>query len=106
MERCGVIFERSDGQWFIVEVPNRARDPWNDFQINIPDVREIQLAPDEYRIVGVAHTHPNTTRKEPTPSDIEGIPKGLVGLVYHPASGSIIWYTCAGILDEQLKKED
>lgn len=99
MERCGVIFECLDGTWVIVEVPNRASDPWNDFQIDNADVHQIPLSPEEYRIVGIMHTHPNTTQKQPTPTDLAGVPDGMIGMVYHPSSGSIIWYTRAGTID-------
>lgn len=98
-ERCGVIVLRPDETTYVIEVPNRSDTPTDTFAIDVADVRAIRNPDPTHRLVGFMHTHPGHDAPHPSQTDIESIPDGFFGLVYHPVSGSIIWYTRNGVID-------
>lgn len=102
-ERCGVIIMRPDCTTYVMEVPNRSDDPRRHFIINRSDV-EVLDWPSSHKMVGVIHTHPFRGMRAASQHDIDSIPEGLVGMVYHPSSGSIVWYDRSGVILEKLKR--
>lgn len=102
-ERCGLIIMRSDCTTYVVEVPNRSDDPSRYFTMVKRDVDGIDIHPSE-RIVGVVHTHPFGFPRKPSPHDLASIREGWIGMVYHPSTGSTVWYDHNGIVQEQLKR--
>jgi len=103
VERCGVIFQRPDGKWYVVEVPNRAQDPSSGFIIWAGDVETLGV-PEDHVLVGPVHTHPARNAMMPSNHDLSAIPVGYVGLVYHPASASRVWYSSRGIIELDLRR--
>ena len=98
-ERCGIIVLRPDETTYVIEVPNRYETPADTFAIDVADIRAIPMQDQTHRLMGFVHTHPSHDAPHPSQADIESIPDGYVGLVYHPVSGSIIWYTRNGVID-------
>lgn len=103
VERCGVIVRRPDGSSYVVELPNRSDNPKSHFVASKTDARNLIL-PKEDLIIGVVHTHPFRAVRTASQHDIDSIPEGLIGMVYHPSSGSTVWYSRTGIVHEQLKR--
>jgi len=96
VERCGVIIV-TNGTPSVVEVPNHSPDPRNAFVISKKDV------PKE-RVIGIVHTHLKEQQRTPSGFDIQYIPEGLIGMVYHPNTKSVTWYASTGILHKELRK--
>ena len=99
-EQCGIILE-SDGparkRYDIVRVPNAHPDPKNHFAIRKRHVYEMKVF-SGYHVFGFVHTHLAHHPRRPSKHDIESQPPGMLGVVYHPESGSAIWYTHRGVL--------
>jgi proteasome lid subunit RPN8/RPN11 len=102
-ERCAIVFVRADCTTYIVEVPNRAEDKKRYFAIVKSDIDSIDSNQSD-TMIGVVHTHPYRFPRRPSMHDIASIREGLIGMVYHPSSGSIVWYDRKGIVQEQLKR--
>lgn len=100
-ERCGLIFQRDDGIYWVHEVPNRAERPKRFFRINKSDLQHIDT---EDVCVGVVHTHPFRAMRMASQKDVDSIPDGLVGMVYHPSTKSIVWYDSDGVIEDNLRK--
>lgn len=83
------------GRFFVisrlVEVPNRASNPREDFVVYTRDVNEVRksLVPPE-TVIGYGHTHP-ALMNVPSGNDLKGLPSGVIGAVF--CDGSIYWYT-------------
>jgi proteasome lid subunit RPN8/RPN11 len=103
LERCGVIVQKSDDSTYVVELPNRSNKPKLHFTMLKEDVRVLVL-PEGDIIIGVIHTHPYRSVRTASQHDIDSIPKGLVGMVYHPSTGSTTWYDHTGVLQHNLRK--
>lgn len=103
VEWCGVIVRRPDESTYIIEMPNRAPDQTRHFIIATKDVKKL-VAPDGDLIIGVVHTHPFRSIKVPSQHDIDSIPEGLIGMVYHPSTSSVVWYDSTGIIEQRLRK--
>lgn len=103
VERCGLILMRGDGSRHIYELPNRHSQPQDHFIIDTEDTDAI---PDDHGvIVGVAHTHPRHASRYASQHDVDSIPEGWIGLVYHPSTGSKVWYDSTGVLFEDLRRK-
>lgn len=102
-ERCGVIVRDPSGKHWVVEVPNRADDKARRFKVLKSDVSNVSLEQGQ-EVIGVIHTHPFRSMRVPSDHDIDSIPHGLLGMVYHPSTGSIFWYDRNGILEHRLKR--
>jgi proteasome lid subunit RPN8/RPN11 len=100
-ERCGVIFKRTDKSLYIVELPNHSATPKNHFIISKKDVSKLKVLD---KLVGIVHTHPFRAMRIASQHDIDSIPEGLVGMVYHPSTGSTVWYDRTGVIHEELRK--
>jgi len=103
VEWCGVIVQRVDNSNYVVEVPNRAEDQTRHFLISTKDVKELSIGDGEL-VVGIVHTHPFRSIKTPSDHDIDSIPDGLVGMVYHPSTRSVVWYDSNGTIQQRLRK--
>ena len=103
VERCGIIVKNPDGTHWIKELPNRADDPTRDFRIDNADVKA--ALPPDADIVGVIHTHPYRSSMLPSEADIDSIPRGLVGMVYHPSTTSVAWYDNLGTIDYRQRRK-
>lgn len=101
-ERCGLILQRNDGSWHVIEMPNRSDTPRDQFIIDTDDADCIPST--QGFIVGVVHTHPFRTPRYASQFDVDSIPVGWIGLVYHPSTGSKVWYDSTGVLYEDLRK--
>lgn len=102
-ERCGLILKRTDNSFYIMELPNRAVDSKRYYAIVKSDMDSADI-PDSDSVVGFIHTHPFRFPRRPSGHDIDAIPDGMIGMVYHPSSGSTVWYDRNGIVQEQLKR--
>jgi len=104
-ERCGIIV-RLDEDYFAIEVPNEAANPRRDFRISDSRTMEILAHEglDRSSIVGVVHTHQRGFSRWPSYNDVKGLPLNLVGCVYHPSTGSRVWYDRSGFLQEDIKR--
>ena len=98
-ERCGVIVLRPDETTYVIEVPNRSSTPADTFAIDAADIRAIPNTVSTHRLIGFMHTHPDYDSPHPSQADIKSMPEGFFGLVYHPVSGSIVWYTRDGVIN-------
>lgn len=101
-ERCGVILQGADGAYKVFELENRSPSPKNRFIISKSDAETIDKR--HGVIVGVVHTHPYRGMRTASPHDINSIPAGLFGIVYHPSTGSKVWYDHNGVTYEDLKR--
>lgn len=105
-ERCAVVVGHwvDDGALLVVtailEVPNRATDPADDFVIMRADAKAVlakhRLSEDD--MLGPFHTHPKGSPADPSYSDIAGCPEGALGLVYHVPTGTLTFYDHTGYL--------
>lgn len=102
VERCGLILERDDGSTYVHEVPNRSYNPRRSFVIWVSDTHRVPRGSN--RIVGIIHTHPYRGVRAASQFDLDSIPKGLVGIVYHPSSGSKVWYRRNEVLHEHMTR--
>lgn len=102
-ERCGVILMRPDCTTYVVEVPNRAEDRKRYFAVVKSDIESIDGI-EVHKLIGFIHTHPYRFPRRPSGHDIDSIRDGMIGMVYHPSSGSTVWYDRTGIVQEQLKR--
>jgi proteasome lid subunit RPN8/RPN11 len=103
VERCGLILVRPDCTAYIIEVPNRSETPNKNFVIMKSDLNSIKV-PESHRAVGIIHTHPYRYPRLPSPYDISSLRDGLIGMVYHPSTGSTTWYDRTGVLQHNLRK--
>lgn len=103
LERCGVIVRREDGSTYVIEVPNRSNTPHHHFIVSTKDVKALTAPPSDV-IVGIVHTHPFRAMRIASDHDIDSIPDGLIGMVYHPSTRSIVWYDSTGIIEQRLRK--
>jgi proteasome lid subunit RPN8/RPN11 len=103
VERCGVIVFGSDGGYEVVELPNRSPRPDLHFVVWNRDIHTL-LSPDD-EIVGVFHTHLSDSPAHPSEADIRSIPGALIGMVYHPATKSVVWYDHKGIIETKRKRK-
>lgn len=101
VERCGVILKRLDGSVYVSELPNRSNAPKYHFTLSKTDVADLET---NDVVIGVVHTHPFRSMRIASQHDIDSIREGLIGMVYHPSSGSIVWYDHTGTVKEQLKR--
>lgn len=101
VERCGLILQ-SNRVMHVHELPNRHPHPRDGFIIDTKDADLIPSA--EGEVVGVVHTHPHQTNRFASQHDVDSIPDGWVGLVYHPHTGSKVWYDRTGIIYEDLRR--
>ncbi len=104
VERCGVILVNNKGYVRIVGVPNRHKDSQINFQIDNNDVNTV-LEMTREKLIGIFHTHPDPDIEMAVPSlnDINNIPEGICGMVYHPFSKIIHWYDSTGILGKTTR---
>lgn len=100
-ERCGVVFEDDNKRFYVVEVPNRAGNTHDDFVIWESDVPDLP-----HPVVGVVHTHPSYDSPFPSHNDFVHIPPSIVGIVYQPATKSVVWYTNGGNVNGLVKIKD
>jgi proteasome lid subunit RPN8/RPN11 len=101
-ERCGVVLQSADGDYNVFELENRSPNPKNRFVISKADAAQIDKR--HGVIVGVVHTHPFRSMRTASQHDINSIPAGLFGIVYHPSTGSKVWYDHNGVTHEDLKR--
>ena len=102
LERCGVIIA-DGGVHRIIELPNRSPEPNLHFVVWNKDIHR-HLEPDAV-IVGIVHTHPFRSSPLPSSRDIASIPRGMVGMVYHPSTTSVAWYDWEGIIKHNHKRK-
>lgn len=102
-ERCGVIVHRGDSTHYVIELPNRSDEPHKTYRLAYADMKELVL-PEGHSVIGFVHTHPRGVPRLPSPHDIQSLPTGVIGMVYHPSTGSTTWYDRDGIIDTQLKR--
>ena len=69
-------------------VPNRHATPEKDFAVFGRDINP--LLEQGYTFIGVIHSHLPDYPPWPTEEDLDGLPSGLIGGVYH--TGTIHWY--------------
>lgn len=103
VERCGVIVRRTDGSTYVIEVPNRSETPKHHFVVSTKDVKAV-IVPEGDVIVGIVHTHPFRAMRIASDHDIDSIPDGLIGMVYHPSTRSVVWYDSTGTIEQRLRK--
>ena len=103
VERCGLILQGPDRTWHVHELPNRHPDPHNHFAIDTDDADPIPAS--EGFIVGAVHTHPRDAEPFASQHDVDSIPEGWIGLVYHPATGSKVWYDSTGVQHEDFRRK-
>lgn len=48
--------------------------------------------PDGMQIVGVLHTHLRPDEDRPSQEDLDGLPEGWLGAIYHLPSRRLLWY--------------
>lgn len=102
-ERCGVIIDNGADGYELVELPNRSDLTTHHFIIWNADIKA--ALPEMTQIVGVVHTHPFRSSSLPSTDDIDSIPSGLIGMVYHPSTTSITWYDENGIIKHIKKRK-
>ena len=100
-ERCGLIFQRTDGTYWVHEVPNRHEKPLRAFRIHKSDLEELEI---DDLFIAVVHTHPFRAMRSASQRDIDSIPDGLLGMVYHPSTKSVTWYDSGGVIDYNLRR--
>lgn len=107
-EQCGVIL-RSIGpgrtRYDIVRVPNSHPDPAEHFGIKKRHIEEALWGSTAlYEAWAIVHTHRAHHHRRPSPHDIASHPPGLLGVVYHPESGSAVWYSHKGVLKNGFRQ--
>lgn len=101
-ERCGILLgHRKRGHFVIekiIEVPNAAENPKSTFAIRRADLDHVRTS-HPGAVLGVLHTHWNDP-PHPSAIDVKTIPHTWLGVVYHPKSNTITYYTRAGFIAE------
>lgn len=107
-EQCGVLFGKRTPKTYTVEalaaVKNHSDDPYSHFEIKTGDVRRVmkRLGYTEADIIGSIHTHPRGSKADPSAIDVEDLPEGMLGVVYHVTSRTLSYYNHeAGWLDKE-----
>jgi len=100
-ERCGIIVRSKEGAYEAREVLNMADNPRIHFRML---QRDVDVAQRTDELVGFVHTHPHGVGRGLSYADVSQLPDGLVGLVYHPVSGSRIIYNNRGPIFSDIKK--
>ena len=94
-----MVLEDRDGRRRVQRVPNRSPD----YDRTLIMYRDIRVkAP--WKIVGFLHTHPEPDDDpEPSQYDYENGPNrgDIPSVVYHPPSGSLVWYDKDGVLHRE-----
>ena len=99
-EQCGIIMQSDPPgkpRYDLVRVQNthpRPRTNWIIRQRHLDDVAIFS----GWHVFAYVHTHTAVRGHMPTKHDIESLPPGILGVVYHPIRGSAVWYTHKGVL--------
>lgn len=86
-ERCGVI----DASGELVEWPNQHPEPRYNFTLPIAWLRTALDDP-TVGVWAIWHTHPRFADRLPTPTDLQSIPEGLLGVVMHVGTKVLTLY--------------
>jgi hypothetical protein len=99
VEQCAMLYGHHcpDGTILAVvglRVPNRSKSPGNSFRVCTVDVPTVE----GLSVVGVAHTHPKGISSAVSSVDVLQLRgrEPLVGLMYHPTSAKVKYYTGDG----------
>lgn len=98
-EQCGIIVGVVRGRvrvaTRIVEVPNVAENPQDDYAILASDLRNVEKSLNKGEaIVGFFHTHCDWHDIRPSANDYAGAAlfPDFLNLIYKPSTGEKVWY--------------
>lgn len=107
-ECCAVLYGKKTKNTITVEafavVKNSADDTRNDFAMKRGDVSRVtkRRGYKESDIIGSIHTHPPGSKADPSWSDVDDCPPGMIGVVYHVSTRTLSYYNNeAGWLDKE-----
>lgn len=97
-ELCGVLVgapipeDKSLVFYDVLPVPNSAEDPEACYEVRKSLVLEALGAYSLADVIGYIHTHPRGKKADPSYADVEGIKPGQIGMVFHVATKTLMWY--------------
>lgn len=103
-ERCAAIArDFRTKKYFLIEVTNSHEDPKHHFAIRHGDLEAAFTRYPMAQLTGFMHTHPDGASRFPSKHDIAAASPGMMHVVYHPSSGSEVWYDGSGIVMKKMK---
>lgn len=102
VEQCGLLFGRRDRGHYVIEtvvpVENSAPSPERAFAIKRSHAKEVVLK-QRGSLLGVLHTHWEGATY-PSNADVNSIPLGWLGVVFHTKKRIITYYNRHGYISE------
>lgn len=98
-ERCAVLIgRRSDSTFYVMdvlEVPNTSDNTRLTFSMKAGDVRSAvtEAGYEQSDIIGCLHVHTRGAKADPSWDDVDELPPGTLGVIYHQTSGRVTFYT-------------